>query len=55
MTNLTLAKVIENNLGPGAEILQEVAVKLRSYLSGVSMEGYIHHKLLEIRDVKHNR
>lgn len=55
MTNLTLANVIENNLGPGAEMLQEVAVRLHSYLSGVSMEGYIHHKLLEIRDVKYNR
>lgn len=28
MTNLTLANAIENNLGPGAEMFQEVAVKL---------------------------
>lgn len=52
MTNLTLAKVIENNLGPGAEIFQDMAVKLHSYLSGANMEGYIYHKLLEIRDFK---
>lgn len=54
MTNLTLATVIENNLGPGAEMFQDMAVKLHSYLSGANMEGDIHHKLLEIRDFKHN-
>lgn len=55
MTNLTLAKVIENSLGPGAEMFQDVAVKLHSYLSGANREDYIHHKILEIRDFKHNR
>lgn len=54
MTNLTLADFIENNLGPGAEIFQEVAVKLHSYLSGANMEGSIRHKLWAISDFKHS-
>lgn len=55
MTNLTLADFIENNLGLGAEIFQEVAVKLHSYLSGANMEGSICHKLGEISDFKHSQ
>lgn len=42
MTNLTLANIIENNLGPGAELFQEVAVKLQSFLFIGSKHGRLH-------------
>lgn len=41
MTNLTLANVIENNLSPGAEMFQEVAVKLHFLFIG-SKNGRLH-------------
>lgn len=55
MINPTLANVIGHNLGLGAEIFQEVAVKLHSIYQKQTWKGYIHHKLLEIRDfIEHN-
>lgn len=52
MANPTLANVIEN-LEAWAEISQEVAVTLHFHLSEANMEGYIHDKLLEVKDLRH--
>lgn len=48
MINPTLANVIGNNAGPGAERYSR-SWHWRYSLSEANMEGYIHHKLLAIR------